>query len=226
MKFEERSYNTETFRPKPKISTDSNGSLLLVATPWGGRSSAKKATELIQDHFHSSQNDQDVTSPFAKLTCLSPMANDLRISIKLANDLIYNEDNRDEYLSSMELFALAKSPSEISWIQVGHPFPLLDRPNQPLIPLGSQLDLSSEFYRGESLLPPLPNKTLGLDPTSDFQVNSFRLEKSDRIILISHSLIPSQVLNLPYGQRGLSEISEVITSSNQSSPFWIASIIL
>lgn len=226
MIFEERSYNTETFRPKPEVSKDSGSSLLLITTPWGPRSSAKKSIEVIQDHFHSSQNDQDVTSPFAKLTCLSPMSNDLRISIKLANDLIYNEENRDEYLSAVELFAMARGPNELSWVQIGNPFPLLDRPNQPLVALGSQLDLSSELYRGEVLCPPLPSKTLGLDPTSDFEIHSIRPEKSDRIILLSHSMIPAEVYTLPYGQRGLNEISQLITEKTPNSPFWIASITL
>src|SRR5688572_90445 len=131
MKITERSYGGKIFRPRPEIHLSPGGDLLIVATPWGPRSSAKKAIQVIQDHLQSARSDQEATSPFSHLTCLSPLANSLRAGIKLANDVIYSEDNKNEYISGVELFVFSRRGAEAVWAQVGFPAAYLDRLQRP-----------------------------------------------------------------------------------------------
>jgi hypothetical protein len=220
MPFEEKSYSSHLFRPRPEVHLEKDESLLIIATPWGPRSAARKAIQIIQDYYLSSRQDREATSPFAKLTCLSPMANDIRIAVKLANDAIFHEDNKREFVSAVEIFALARNKSEAVWIQIGHPFVLLDRPQRPLTPLGSMQDLSVEFSVSAHTLPPLPNKMIGLDNSSDFSVESFRPQYQDRILLFSRSGLAPQIMQLPPAERNLARISEVLAQEDVDLPFW------
>ncbi len=220
MSFEERSYSSHLFRPRPEVHVERDESLIIIATPWGPRGAARKAIQIIQDYYLSSRQDSEATSPFAKLTCLSPMANDLRIAVKLANDSIYHEDNKREFVSAIELFALARTKEEIVWTQIGQPFALLDRPQRPLTPLGTMQDLSVEFSVNAKALPPLPHKLLGLDNSSDFAIESFRPQYQDRLILISRSGLAPSLFALSPADRNLAQISEILSQDDVDLPFW------
>ena len=221
MTIHERSYSGQLYRPRPEIHIEGQGELVVVATPWGPRSSAKKAIQVIQDYLLSSQQDEEATSPFSRMTCLSPLANDLRIAIKLANDIIYNEDNKNEFISGIELFVMAKNDQEVVWAQIGYPYLFLDRPHRPLISIGSQLDLSTEFSRGHETLAPLPSKLLGLETSSDFAIETFRPAAQDRFILLARSGSPAALYNLPESKRSLDQISTLLSNENPELPFWL-----
>lgn len=221
MTFSERSYSGKLFRPRPEIHNDENHRLLIVATPWGPRSSAKRAIKIIQDYFLSALEDKESTAPFARIACLSPLANNLRIAVKLANDAIYSSENKNEYLSGIELFVVAQNHSEVVWVQVGYPYVLLDRPQKSLIPFGSMQDLSVEFSTRAENLPPLPNKLLGVDAYSDFAVESFRPSQHDRFILISRSHVPNQFFKLSPGERQLDNLSHILSQDDPEMPFWL-----
>ncbi|MEK6556169.1 MAG: hypothetical protein AABZ31_13065 [Bdellovibrionota bacterium] len=226
MSFEERSYNSELYRPKPEVIYNPSSGLLVVATPWGPRPSARKAAQFLQDFLLSAREDSEATSPFAKLSCLSPLGNQLRLAVKMTNDLIYQEDNKQEYVSGIELTVVLRNQYEVAIAQFGHPFLLLDRPATGLTPLGSQIDLSSELSFETEMVPPLPSKLLGVDPTSDFAVQSIRYSPGDRYVLISRSSLPAEVYALPYGRRALHEISQTLSKTNERMPFWLGSLTL
>ncbi|OFZ10855.1 MAG: hypothetical protein A2Z20_03865 [Bdellovibrionales bacterium RBG_16_40_8] len=221
MSFIEKSYSGKVFRPRPEILIENNLDLVIIATPWGPRSSAKKAIQVIRDYFLSSQQDEEATSPFSRLTCLSPLANDLRIAVKLANDTLYNEDNKNEYISGVELFVTARRLQEVAWIQIGYPFVLLNRPQRPLTPFGSQLDMSIEFSLSAKTLSPLPCKMLGLENNSDFSIESFRPNLNDQFVLVSRSGVPSEIFGLPAAERNLDKISHLLSKNDPSLPFWL-----
>jgi hypothetical protein len=221
MSIDERSYSGQLFRPRPEVHLEGDGQLMIVATPWGPRNSAKKVIRVIQDYFLSARQDKEATSPFAKLSCLSPLANDLRIAVRLANDAIYNEENKNEYISGVELLVVAKTQDEVAWVQVGYPYLFLDRPQKPLVSLGSQQDLSVEFSLGPNTLAPLPLKLLGLEPFSDFSVESIRPSPHDRFIFISRSGVPPEILSLSPGDRNLENISKLLSQDDAEIPFWV-----
>ncbi len=221
LRFEEKSYNTNLFRPRPEIHIEPDGSLLIVATPWGARAPARKAIRKIQDYFLSTRQDVEATSPFSRLACLSPMGNDLRVAVKLASDVIHHEENREEYVSALELFVLARNKDETVWIQVGHPFVLLDRPGENLMTLGNQQDLSLEFSKPGAIFPPLPSRFIGVEATSDFAVESMRTQAADKFILVSSSSVPGNLYSLPESNRSLHTISETFARARPSHPFWL-----
>ncbi len=219
--FEEKSFSADAFRPRPEVHIEPDGSLLIVATPWGARTAARKAVRKIQDYFLSTRQDVEATSPFSRLTCLSPLANDLRVAVKLASDTIYNEENREEFVTAMELFVLARNHEEAAWIQVGQPFVLLDRPGQNLLSLGNQQDLGLEFSKPDNILPPLPSRFIGVEPTSDFAVETIRTQPNDKLILVSSSSLPGAIYSLPDSERTLQTISTSIARLRQNQPFWL-----
>lgn len=226
MKIFERSFGGNQFRPRPEIYCEVSGSLLITATPWGPRNSAKKVIQVIKDFHLSLQEDGEATSPFSMLTSLSPLANNLRNAVLLANDAIFNDVNKNEYISGVEVFVMAHNSTEIAWAQIGFPFVLLDRPQRSLLPLGSQLDLSLEFSSFQNILSPLPQKLLGIDLKLDFEMHSIRPSTHDQFLLLSRSGIPGQIYDLPPGDRTLEQISQMLSNDSPELPFWLGIVNL
>lgn len=220
--FSERSFVGNKFSlPKPEIYFESQENLLVVATPWGPRSSARKAIQTIVDYYLSSKSDDEATSPFKRLTNLSSPANNLRIAVLLANESLYREDNKDEYRSGIELFAAARNQNELVWIQVGHPNVLLNRRHRSLLlPFSMQLDLSDELGTGEVPLPPVPVQLLGVDANPNIFINSFRPQEEDSLVLVSRSWLPEELLSVPHEKRDLEQLSHTLASGDDH-PFWL-----
>jgi hypothetical protein len=190
LKFEERPYAGNSFRPQPEIHLDPQTQLLIVATPWGARSAATKVIGRMTDYLSLARTDNEATSPFERLSCLSTQANNLRVAALLANEVLYREDNQTEYKSGVELFAALVDEGELVWLQAGNPQILLSRKGRTLLPLGSQIDLSYDLSEGAELLPALPAQLLGLDVSLNLNINSFRARVGDQLVLLSHSQMP------------------------------------
>lgn len=221
MTFSERSYGGKIFRPRPEVEFSDADHFLCISTPWGTRDSAQKLNHTIRDHFLSARSDKESTSPFDRLTCISPIANDLRISIKLANDILYSENNREDYSSGAEILALASDGNEVVWGQLGLPSVFLDRPNSTLIPLGSSADLSTELSSANLKLAPLPAKLIGIDTHTDFEMHSLKPRPGESLIFLSRSFIPSEIFDLSYGSRTIEQISRICSSDDEQLPFWV-----
>lgn len=221
MAFQERSYSGKIFRPKPETYYSSELNLLIIATPWGSRTGAQKVIKIISDYLLSARNDEEVTSPFPRLACLSTMANNLRIGVLLANNYIYRNENKSEYISGVELYASICVEKEFVWLQLGHPAIFLFREGKNILPLGCPLDMSMDLSSKENILPPLPSQLLGLDTTCNLLINSFRPQKNDKFIFLSRSYIPSSFFVL--GEENLNEeqISYLLADDNCEMPFWL-----
>lgn len=221
MNIQDRSYSGRSFRPRPEIHIEDNGQLLIVATPWGSRTAAKKVIDCIRDFYLSARNDQEVTSPFQVLTCLSPAANNLRVAIMLANDTLYREDNKNEYISGVEIFVASKVDQEFVWTQIGHPQVFLKRTHQNLISLGGTLDLSMNLSKKE-VLAPLPQNVLGLATTSNFSVQFFRPQKGDQLLLLSRSRVAPDLYT--HSSINIETLSDSLVKDDSEMPFWMGLI--
>lgn len=220
-RFEERSYGGKLFRPKPEVHIEEDGSLGIIATPWGPRSGARRAIDIMKDYILSARQDMESTSPFQKLTVLSPLANSLRVGVMLANDSLYREENRSEYVSGVELLVFSHFSGEMAYAQVGHPNLFLARGGQPWTPLTTQIDLASEFSHGEKPLPPLPQNLVGMHTTTNLNVSSFRVQPSDRLIFLSHTHASHAQFSLPFEDSNLEQISSTLAERFPDLPFWL-----
>lgn len=221
----ERSYSGKLFRPKPEVLIE-NDQIILVATSWGQNQVAKRAIQTITDYFLSSKQDVETTSPFDPLTCITPLANNLRIGLLLANEAIYRSDNSREYLAGLEMFCGIYTDYEFSWIQVGAPHIFLFRNRRGLIPLGSHIDLSFDLSTSDKILPPLPSQMIGLDPTVSMTINSFRPQEGDKIILLCRSHICEAFYREGFKGVTLEGLSSVLASDDPDCPFWLALVEL
>ena len=221
LKLNERPYSGSTFRPRPEIHLDSATGTFIVATPWGSRDVARKVIDRMNDYLALSREDSEATSPFQKLSCLSDQANALRIATLLANEAVYREENRTEYRSGVELFAGLLTDDEFVWVQSGNPQILLHRAGRTLLPLGSQIDLSYDMSEGDGLLPALPSQLVGIDSTLNFNINSFRARQGDKLVLISHSHMPTSLFGLKDADIELDALSRHLSKTHPDHAFWL-----
>ncbi|MGE0761964.1 MAG: hypothetical protein AB7N80_01670 [Bdellovibrionales bacterium] len=221
MKLVERSFSGKVFRPRPEVLCETDGSLCIVATPWGPRATARKVIQSVVDLFHSARSDDEVTSPFQVLTGLSSMANNLRAAVMLANDTIYREENRSEYLSGVELFVAARRNNELAWAHVGGPHVLLDRTGFDLQILAASPDSALAHSDQQQMLAPLPSALLGVGPTTNLSVHSVRLQTEDRLVLVHRSVIPPRLQTLKASERELVPMSQLLARQSADLPFWL-----
>lgn len=221
MAFEDRSYSGKVFRPTPEVHIEEDGSFGVIATPWGARSGAKKVIEILTDFIQSAKQDMEATSPFQKMTVLSPLANSLRAGIMLANDAIYREENKAEYVTGAEVLVFAHAHGELAFAQVGYPHLYLSRPMLPWIPLSVQVDLSTELSQPPETLPPLPQNLLGLHTATNMNLNSFKTQAGDKLVFLSHSIVASPLYAAPSQTVSLDQITQALSSNHPELPFWV-----
>lgn len=219
--FEERPYSGKSFRPTPEIYLDNQLKLLIVATPWGTRTCGKKTIDRMTEYLSLTIEDNEATSPFERLTCLSGKANNLRIATLLANEAIYREDNSGEYRSGVEIFAAIIDENELVWVQAGSPHILLCRGGRSLLPIGSNIDLAFDLSEKDDLLPPLPGQLLGLDTSINLNINSFRIRDGDRIVLLSYSHIPESVFQMKGTDLSLGSMARLLANYKPDLAFWL-----
>lgn len=221
--FQSRPYPGENSRPTPEILIDESTNSVFVVVPWGNREAAKKVIARMTEYLAFAAQDREATSPLPRLTCLSTSANNLRTAALLANDMIFREDNREEYRAGVELFAATLYHNELSWLQVGGPQLLLGRNAQSLLPLGSNIDLALDLrdWRSEVELPALPAQLLGLDANVNLTINSFRARAGDRLILLNHSQTPDITFSWKSDQLKMDDMVRLLARHSPRAAFWL-----
>jgi len=221
MAFDQRSYSGKVFRPTPEIHMEDDGSFGVIATPWGARPGAKKVIDILTDYILSARQDMEATSPFQKLTCLSPLANSLRAGVMLANDQVYRDENKAEYISGVEVLVFSHANGELAFAQVGYPHLYLARAHLPWIPLSIQIDLSSELSQPPEMLPPLPQNLIGLHNTTNMNLNSFKTQPGDKLIFLSHSVTSHPFFGLSSEKTDIDSVTEMLSKHHPDIPFWL-----
>ncbi len=223
LRFQNRPYPGENSRPTPEIHVDETTNSVFVVVPWGNREAAKKVIDRMTEYLAFAAQDREATSPLPRLTCLSTAANNLRTAALLANDMIFREDNREEYRAGVELFAATLYQNELSWLQVGGPQLLLGRGAQSLLPLGANIDLALDLrdWRSKHELPALPAQLLGLDANVNLTINSFRARAGDRLLLINHSQTPEIAFSWKADQLKMDEMVRQLAKHSPRSAFWL-----
>jgi hypothetical protein len=219
MDFKQRSFpGNNAILPKPEIFFDDQEKLLIVATPWGASSGAKKIVSTIAEYYLATKNDKDATSPFRRLEYLSSTANNLRIATLVANEYLYREENRSDYRSGVELFVGSIQERELAWVQVGHPNILMQRRGQSLLPISVQLGIANEVQHSGEPLPPLPSSLLGISLEPNLSIQSICPQSGDSIVLLSRAWLPRDIFKSSV--KTFDDLSKSL-SHDANEPFWL-----
>ena len=222
--FTSRPFAGADSRPTPEVLIDTSVNTLIVAVPWGSRDAAKKVIDRRLEYLSFAAQDREATSPLPRMSCLSTAANNLRTAAMLANDMLYREDNGDEYRAGVELFAATLSQNELSWVQVGGPHILLGRGSQALLPIGSSVDLALDLsldQAARSRLPALPAQLLGLDSNVNLTINSFRARPHDSLVLLSHSRTPESLFSWKSNIIDPDRMVQTLSQNDAHTAFWL-----
>lgn len=228
MKMEERSFAGKNFRPKPQSYLSNNKKLITVITPWGQEAiSTKEVFENIETQYSFFSEDKESTHPFPKMMSLNPTQNDMRTAVMQTNQNIFNNINQDEYSMGFELFFAAIVENIFTFIQIGQPLILIDRPHQPLRSIGHVTDTSLSTVKNQKIfIPPLPHQLLGIHEDISVHPFFFRFRPEDCLILLNRNTIPSSWFELHQEERTLDKLSQKAAEDNPHIPFWLAKIQL
>lgn len=221
MELSERSYSTSIFRPKPIIHWEAQNQLLIVATNWGSADSAQKIIAGITKYVTATQDDVEVTTPFASLTQFTTQTNSLRVACQIVNEMINRGDNKNDFVAGVELCLLFRSKSQLSWLQVGQPHIFVKRKNSPIQPLAISPDLSFDCPPGQTDLIPLPKDLIGVESTCTPSVGNFLVYPGDEVLMVSRSEIPNGLCSEQNSKLDLAEITQSLSQQYPKSPFWL-----
>ena len=210
MSFQQRSYSSKIFRPKPVVDFDSLTGTTLVVTSWGSPELAGQAIKTFKD-FLSLSSEDNATRIGAQSESLGSIGNRLRSAALLINEQIYTQENNREYLEGIELAAVSVQENLLSWVQIGSPHILVSSPKglQPIC-----------YTPGFTQSAPLVSLGLGLEKVPQLNCGSFSLNKSsnEKILFLARTEIPPALYALKSADINLA--SQVLCSDDPEMPFW------
>lgn len=224
MNIQERSFSGKIFRPTPKCYLSSNKKLITVITPWGQEAaSTQDVFENIENQYSFLEEDIESTHPFPKMMSLTSTENNMRTAIIQTNQNIFNNINQNEYAMGFELFFGTIVKNALTFVQIGQPLILIDRPQQNLHSIGHVIDPSLSISKNKSALnAPLPYQLLGIHEDISFHPYFFRFHSEDRLILLNRNAIPTSWFKLKREERTLDHLSQQAAEDNPHTPFWLA----
>ena len=93
--------------------------LIVFLRSWGSSDYNQRFIDEVTHYMSSAQADIEVTTPFDYLESLSSLANRTRVSLLLAHDLFYKNENKSEYLVGFEAAVMFRQKTELAWSSVG-----------------------------------------------------------------------------------------------------------
>ena len=220
MKFEDRFYSSKLIRPRPIVYVDPNESYVIILTAWGATESTNRILDNVRQHLQTVKQDDELTTPFQNILSLSDEANDLRVATLMTNDLVFRGLNQDKYQVVVETCFINLTQRHVAWSQMGNPHLFLKKKNANPQPVScfpeSKTDLM-EF--------PMPVHFLGAEPTISPRCGDLYLEKGDEIILLSSSVVPTDIWTLK-DDTSLDKWTDAISKQNEDQPFWLGRLKL
>ena len=105
--------------PNTQIATFLNDRLIIFIRSWNGPEVSQKIIDEVNHYMSSVEADLEVTSPFVYSENLTMLTNKVKIAMLLANDNIYNTDNKEVYQHGAEVAIIFQKDSEVSWASIG-----------------------------------------------------------------------------------------------------------
>ena len=191
---------------------------MVLATPYGDIELVQEALDKMVTEFEGLIADPDSTSPYSKLTCLTPTENLLYTSTQFLNDYIYSNYNQDRLDVGCDLCVLYKKGNRVYLSQIGWPLLVLHHNNKN-IPVSSEYsttpkDKESGVY--------IPRHLLGLDSSVNAKVQSFSVDSKSRLLLLKSNENPDGLLTL-YPTK-LDSIAESFVDIHPNQGFWLGEV--
>jgi len=158
---------------------------------------------------------------------LTPTENNMRTTVMQVNNNIFHHINQNEYAMGLELFFATIVEHIFTFIQIGQPFILIDRPHQYLRNIGHVLAPSLDTPTNKNAAsPPLPHHLLGVHEDISLHSFFFRFQPTDHLILLNRNTIPTGWFHLKREERTLDNLSQKAAEDNPLTPFWLAIVQL
>lgn len=216
MRLQQRSFSGPSFRPSPVTELESGLQLFMVATSWGEPDASARVISRIKDYMQMSA-DPDATVVGAKAEEVIRLDARMRSGAMLANDLLFQTDNTQEYKSAVELAFVSVQKNMLHWVQIGCPH-ILIASDKGLEPICYTPDWSWQLRQSSPLL----GAALGLEKSCQLNCGSYRLTAGQSLVFISRNQLPPNL----YSQQdaSLDSLSRVLVDDNSDEPFWIAKL--
>ncbi len=217
MSLAQRSYSGKCFRPKPLVGFDEQSQSTLVVTSWNSPEPANKVFQMLKD-FLVTSSDPDATVAGPYIEGLGPTANRLRNAAILANENLFLNENRTEYVAGVELAVFSVHKDILSWVQIGAPHLILSSA-QGFQPLCYTPDGAWQMQQDTPLL----SHGLGIEKSVYFNCGNYRLQGEEQLVMISRSQIPSNLYanNIHKKANQIDILSQVLVEDRPETPFWI-----
>ncbi len=163
--------------PQTQVHSMLSDQLIIFLRSWNGIDANQKVIDEINHFLSAADADLEVTTPFEFIENLSSIANKVRISMLLANDVIYKTENKDSYNHGFEIAIIYKHQQEIAWSTVGR-FEISATKNKKNISLGH----GGQFLDDQVLL---PVALLGIEREPAVLTGSLSIKNLEQIQVLS-----------------------------------------
>jgi len=218
MQIEERSYAGKYFRPKPVILSSDEPQSLLVLTSWGERDETDRVISVFQEQLKMDES-MDMTTPFGRIDGIGHKANQIRTAALLANDFLFREANRNEFICGLEFLGLVYDKGILSWVQIGAPTLLLQWNNQ-IQPLAYFFDQSWQYHQNSPLL----SMGLGIEQSCQLNCGSLHIDSGAELFLVSRDSVSPSIFQ--HSKLNLQSLTQLLVKTSEQSPFWVGHLKL
>lgn len=188
MNFTNLGYRGEFVQIAPAARLVPESQFFMLGSSYGNPSLIEKIFDECQREYLAANQDFDVTSPFAKLTCLDGAANRIYTTMLFLNDYIFNTYNKSSYTEGFEFLILQKINQKIYWSQTGWPHVFLSSGKNIF---GLDHSMGHRSFRS-SEAPVIPNSLLGVENSLNFRIESSILRRGEELLFVKSESLPTE----------------------------------
>ena len=203
---------------QPIQISNADENLLVLATPYGDHELIQDALDKMVNEFEGLIADPDSTSPYSKLTCLTPTENLLYTTTQFLNDYISSNHNQDSLDIGCDLCMLYKKDNRVYLSQIGWPLIVLHHENIN-VPISS--DYASYPSSKDSGVF-IPSYLLGLESSVNVKIQSFSVNSDSKILILKSNENPDGLLTLY--PTNLESVAKTFVGVDPNQGFWLGEV--
>lgn len=191
-----------------------DGQLILFLRSWGSSDYSQRFIDEVEHYMSSAQADIEVTTPFDYLESISSLANRTRVSLLLAHDVFYKNENKNVYVVGFEATVMFRQKSELAWSSVGR-FSIDKVQKQGVNRIfRSGSDLDSEVL--------LPVQLVGVERELDISSGSLFYDTDSHVVV--SSVYKNELVFAQDNQKSESKNSNdsVVDVAQQDGTYWFS----